>query len=86
MYFPLLWGSVLVFDLLYIALCLFWLYNHLKEEETAGCFIFNFLQMSCYCKCSVALPDGAMCVIVVFPDHTHLPFGLCFCVHYLCHF
>ena len=34
------------------------------------------LQMSCYCKCYLALPQGAMvclqCVIVVFPDHTHL--------------
>ena len=35
--------------------------------------------MSCYCKCTVALPQGAVggsavcdCVTFVFPDHTHL--------------
>ena len=36
----------------------------------------DFFQMFCYCKCFVALPHGAVvilqCVIVVFPDHTHL--------------
>ena len=35
--------------------------------------------MPCYCKCSVTLPHGAVaglrCVIVVFPDYTHLRFG-----------
>ena len=34
--------------------------------------------MSCYCKCPVAFPHGAVgglqFVIVVFPDHTHLRF------------
>ena len=34
--------------------------------------------MICDCKCSVALPYGAIgslqCVIVVFPGHTHLHF------------
>ena len=44
----------------------------------AGCFAFIVTRMSCYCICSVALPHGAMfglqCVIVVFPDHTHLLF------------
>ena len=34
--------------------------------------------MYCYYKCSVALPQGVwvglQCVIVVFPDHTHLLF------------
>ena len=36
--------------------------------------------MSCFCLCSVALPHSGMglqCVIVVFPDHIHLPFVLC---------
>ena len=35
------------------------------------------LQMSCYCICSVTLMVpwvGLRCVIVVFPDHTHLLF------------
>ena len=27
----------------------------------AGCFAFIVLRMSCYCKCSVALPNGAVC-------------------------
>ena len=32
----------------------------LEEEEKAGCFAFIVLQMSCYCKCSVTLPHGAV--------------------------
>ena len=47
-----------------------------EEEEKAGCFAIIVLQMYCYYKYSVALPHGAMvglqCVIVIFPDHTHL--------------
>ena len=31
-----------------------------RLEEKAGCFAFIVLQMSCYCKCSVALPHGVM--------------------------
>ena len=30
------------------------------EEEKAGCFAIIVLQMYCYCKCSLALPRGAM--------------------------
>ena len=54
---------------------------HLDEEERAGCFAFIVFWMSCYCICPVALPRGAMGVIVVFPDHTHLRFeiGEAFC-------
>ena len=33
---------------------------HLEEEEKAGCFAFIVLQMTCYCKCSMALPHGAV--------------------------
>ena len=32
----------------------------IEEEVKAGCFAFIVLQMSCYCKCSVALPCGAV--------------------------
>ena len=66
------------FDLLCITLCQFYLCNHLDQEERAGCFAFIVLWMSCYRKCSVALPQvpwvGLQCVIMVFPDHTHLLF------------
>ena len=34
---------------------------YLIEEERASCFNFIVFWMSCYCKCSVALPYGAMC-------------------------
>ena len=48
-------------------------------KERADCFAFTVFQMSCYCKYFVALPHGAMgclhCVILVFPDHTHLHFA-----------
>ena len=32
--------------------------NHLEEE--GGCFAIIVSQMYCYCKCSVALPHGAV--------------------------
>ena len=67
-----------VFVFVCITLCPFLFCNHLEEEERAGCFAFVVLRMSCYCICSVALPYGAVgclqCVIMVFPDHTHLIF------------
>ena len=34
--------------------------NHLAEEERAGCFSLAVFPMSCYSKCSVALPHGAV--------------------------
>ena len=37
----------------------FLVYNHPEKEERAGCFAFIVLRMSCFCKCSVALPHGA---------------------------
>ena len=67
-------ASVFVFVMLCITLCPFWFCNHLEEEERAGCFGFIVLQVSRYCKCPVTLPYGAVCVIVVFPDHTYLSF------------
>ena len=54
MYFPLfVGGSVFVFVLLWITLCLFQFCSHLEEEERAGCFAFLVLRMFCYCECSV---------------------------------
>ena len=35
-------------------------YNHLDGEEIAGCFTLIVSKMSCDCKCSMALPHGAM--------------------------
>ena len=67
-----------VFVLLCITLCSFQFCNHLEEEEKADCFAIVVLQLYCYCNCSVALPHGAWVslqyVIMVFPDHIHLPF------------
>ena len=34
--------------------------NHLDVEERAGCFAFIVFLISCYCKCPVALPHGAV--------------------------
>ena len=48
-----------VFVLLCITLCPFLFCKHLEEEEKAGCFAI-VLQMYCYYKCSVALPQGAV--------------------------
>ena len=48
---------------------------------------FCFL-MSCYCKCPVALPHsavvGLLFVILVFPDHNHLPFQVCATLTFYC--
>ena len=49
-------GSVFVFVLLYIAFFPFWFCNH----QRAGCLAFIVLWMSCYSKCSVTLPHGAV--------------------------
>ena len=35
-------------------------YDHLEEKKRAGCFAFIVLRMSCYCKCSLTLPHGAV--------------------------
>ena len=71
--------SVLVFVLVNITLSVSGFCNHLQEEERAGCFLLS----SCGCLATVSvlwlfltLPwVGLRCVIVVFPDHTHLLFG-----------
>ena len=58
-----------VFVLVCITLCPFWFCNHLDEVERAGCFVFIVLQMSCCCKCSVALTVpwvDLQCVLVFF--------------------
>ena len=34
--------------------------HHLEEEDKAGCFDIIVLQIYCYYKCSVALPQGAV--------------------------
>ena len=34
--------------------------NHLDEEERDVCFAFFAFWMSCYCKCPVAFPHGAV--------------------------
>ena len=51
-------------------------FANILTRERAGCFAFVIFWMYCYSKCSMALPHGAMggmqCMIVVFPDHTHL--------------
>ena len=39
--------------------------------ERAGCFAFIVLRMSCYCKCSVDLPHGAVGQVVGIPMVTN---------------
>ena len=58
-------GSVLVFVLVCISLT-FLVCNHLDEDEKAGSFAFIAFCVSCYCKCLVALPHGAMGWSVVY--------------------
>ena len=49
---------MLVFILICLTLCPFWLCNFLDEEESVGGFALIVFRM--YCKCPVALPHGAV--------------------------
>ena len=57
----------------------FLVFSRLDGEERAVCLTLFVFMVSYDCYCSVALPHGALvglqCVIVVFPDHTHLHFN-----------
>ena len=70
---------VLVLVLVYITLNPFLFCNHLQEEERGGCFLL--LSYGCLVTVSalwlfLTVPWVVLrCVIVVFPDHTHLHFG-----------
>ena len=71
----------LVFDLLCITLCPLYFCNHIDEVERAGCFdtiVFQiFVTVRVLLLFLMTQVVGLPCLIVVFPDHTHLPF-----VHY----
>ena len=56
----------------------------IQYEKRAGCFTLIVFMISGDCLCSVAgsssraVPwDGLQCVIVVFPDNTHLLSSYC---------
>ena len=79
MYLPLFVGVLFfAFVLLCTILCPFYFGIHLDEVEKAGCLAIIVLQMYCYCNVMwlfLTVPwVGLQCVIVVFPDHTHLLF------------
>ena len=50
----------LVLVLFFSALCPFSFESILMGEERAGCFTLFFSLVSCDCKCSMALPHGAI--------------------------
>ena len=64
-------------SLIYTTLCPFYFCNHLEEEERAGCLAFIVLQ--CLVTVNILwlfLMVPRVCLqymIVVFPDHIHLP-------------
>ena len=87
MFLPLFVGVLcLVLVLLYITKCPFYFGNRINEEGIAVYFTLVVFLMPCDCECSVsvlwlslAVPRvGLQCVILVFPDHTHLHFKLLF--------
>ena len=43
----------------------FLVYNHLDEDEIAGCFAFIVFRMYCCCVCPVVLPQGALDVSAI---------------------
>ena len=69
-------GSVFVFILVRITLYLFEFCNQLAEEERAGCLLsYGCLVTVDVLSIFLTVPwVGLQCVIVIFPDHTHLLF------------
>ena len=78
MYFP-LFVRVLYLSLLWYVLLCAQFCNHLEEEEIAACFVFIVLRMSCYYKCSIALPHGTVGWSVVCDCGISLSYSLTFC-------
>ena len=65
---------MLVFVLVCITLCPFYVCNNLDEEERAGCFAFivlGIVTVSVMWLFLIILWAGLQCVIVVFPVNTH---------------
>ena len=64
-----------VFVLVCITLCPFWFFNHLDEEERAGCFAllsFGYLVTTYALWLFLTVPlVGLQFVIVIFSDHVH---------------
>ena len=48
-----------------ITLCPFYFWSHLYEEERVDCIALIVFLMSCDCQCSVALPHGAVGLIIL---------------------
>ena len=69
---------MLVFVLVFVIKCPFLFCNHIGEEERAGCYVL--LSFGCLVTANVLWLFlmmswvGLQCVIVEFPDHTHLRF------------
>ena len=76
--------SVFVFVLLCITLSTVLFCNHLEEEKKAGCFSSIVLQIIVTINVMWLLLTvswvGLQCVIVVFPDHTHLLLASLSCI------
>ena len=70
---------MLVFVLVFITLCPFYVCNHLDKEERACCFVllsfWGLVTVNVLLLFRSVPWVGLQCVIVVFPDHTHLLFG-----------
>ena len=82
MYFPLFVGVLCLSLFCYALLCVHStvLCYHLEEEEKAGCFaiivLLKYFTINILWFFLMVPWVGLQCVIVVFPDHSHLLFGL----------
>ena len=74
-----------VFILVCITLYLFEFCNHLAEEERAGCLLsYGCLVTVDVLSSFLTVPRvGLQCVIVIFPDHTHLLFFSLITIYYV---
>ena len=57
MYLLLFVGVLCLYSFWY---ALLYVLSNLDEEEKVGCFAFIVFRVSCYCKCHVALHNGAV--------------------------
>ena len=68
----------------YFVSFLVFFFNHIDEEERAGCLAFIVYWMPYFCKCSVALPHGfkTVLLLLIFFFYFVLVFAILPC---LCH-
>ena len=59
--------------------------TYFEEEVRAGCFVFDVLRMSYYCKCSATFPHGAVGSSAFCDCGISLSYSHTFCINHQMH-